>query len=82
MGEISVLETQHGSQLYTIGIQTYMTEVGVYLIEKRTLRVAWNIRGLVNSLIRKFDIIFDNNYGFKTPPPRVSDNMKTQETPP
>ncbi|RHZ77911.1 hypothetical protein Glove_168g307 [Diversispora epigaea] len=96
-----------GSQLYTIGIQTYMTEVSVYLIEKRevyflhhlksfnlplsfsayqslkgALRVAWNIRGLVNSLIRKFDIIFDNNDGFKTPPPRVSDNKKTQETPP
>ncbi|CAG8668557.1 14341_t:CDS:10, partial [Acaulospora morrowiae] len=95
-----------GLKLYTIGIQTHMTEVNVYLIEKRevyflhhlksfnlplsfsayqslkgALRVAWNIRGLVNSLIQKFDVIFDNNDGFKTPP-SVSDNKKTQETPP
>ncbi|RHZ76279.1 hypothetical protein Glove_199g101 [Diversispora epigaea] len=61
-----------GSQLYTIGIQTYIS----------ALRVVWDIRGLVNSLIQKFDIIFDNNDGFKTPPPRVSGDKKTQETPP
>ncbi|CAG8466371.1 5931_t:CDS:10 [Scutellospora calospora] len=45
---------------------------------KGALRTAWNIRGLVNSLIRKFNIIVDNNDGFKTPPMHMSDDMKTQ----
>ncbi|CAG8507582.1 1927_t:CDS:10 [Diversispora eburnea] len=93
-------------KLYIIGIQIYMTEVQIYLMEKHeiyflhhlksfdlpisfssykslksALKTVWNIRGLINSLIREFDIIFDNNDGFKTPPPRLSDNMKTKETP-
>ncbi|RHZ66968.1 hypothetical protein Glove_303g115 [Diversispora epigaea] len=90
-------------KLFIIGIQVYMTEVQIYMMEKReiyflhhlksfelpitfssynnlkfALRTMWNIRGLVNSLIREFDIILEDNDGFKTPPRRVSDNMKTQ----
>ncbi|RHZ44377.1 hypothetical protein Glove_735g1 [Diversispora epigaea] len=70
------------SQLYIIEIQTYMTEVSVYLIEKRELerRIKSSMEYQINSLIQKFDIIFDNNDGFKTPPSHVSDNKKIQET--
>ncbi|CAG8641789.1 8019_t:CDS:2 [Paraglomus brasilianum] len=94
---------------YIIGIQSYMTEIRVYLMERReiyflhhlksfnlpltfptyhylkvALRVAWNIRGLVNSLVRELEetIINDDNDGFKTPPTVLSNNMKTNETPP
>ncbi|CAG8461019.1 7964_t:CDS:10 [Cetraspora pellucida] len=94
---------------YIIGIQSYMTEIRVYLIEKHeiyflhhlksfnlpltfstyyylkvALRVAWNIRGLVNSLVweLKETLIDDDNDGFKTPPTVLLNNMKTIETPP
>ncbi|CAG8548826.1 3854_t:CDS:10 [Paraglomus occultum] len=51
---------------------------------KVALRVAWNIRGLVNSLVRELEetIIHDDDDGFKTPPTMLSNNMKTNETPP
>ncbi|RHZ79259.1 hypothetical protein Glove_150g88 [Diversispora epigaea] len=49
---------------------------------KYALRTMWNIRGLVNSLIQEFDIILDDNDGFRTPPLRVLYDMKTQITPP
>ncbi|CAG8594802.1 15501_t:CDS:2, partial [Acaulospora morrowiae] len=93
-----------GLHPYILGIQTYMTEVRIYLMEKRevyflhhlksfnlpltfsayhylksALRVAWNIRGLIKSLVREFDTVDDD--GFKTPPVTPSDNMKTQQTP-
>jgi len=96
---------KNGLHPYILGIQTYMTEVRIYLMEKRevyflhhlksfnlpltfsayhylksALRVAWNIRGLINSLVREFDTVDDD--GFKTPPVTSSDNQKTQQTPP
>ncbi|KAG9293161.1 hypothetical protein G9A89_010498 [Geosiphon pyriformis] len=86
-------------QPYIVGIQTYMTQVRIYLIEKRevyflhhlksfnlpltfstyhhlksALRVAWNIRGLVNALVREFDNVDDD--GFKTPPVTSSDKRR------
>lgn len=98
---------KNGLHPYILGIQTYMTEVRVYLMEKRevyflhhlksfnlpltfsayhylksALRVAWNIRGLINFLVREFDTVDDDDDGFKTPPVTSSDNKKTQRTPP
>ncbi|CAG8663389.1 5290_t:CDS:10 [Funneliformis caledonium] len=87
-----------GLRPYIIGIQSYMTEVRVYLMERReiyflhhlksfnlpltfstyhylkvALRVAWNVRGLVNSLVRELEtIVDDNDDGFKTPPIMLS----------
>ncbi|CAG8555807.1 27580_t:CDS:2, partial [Dentiscutata erythropus] len=64
-----------GLHPYIIGIQTYITEVRVYLMEKRR-----NVRGLINFLVWKLDTIDDD--GFKTPPVTLSNNIKTQQTPP
>ncbi|GBB96865.1 hypothetical protein RclHR1_28590002 [Rhizophagus clarus] len=47
---------------------------------KSALRVAWNIRSLINSLVWEFDTVDDNDNGFKTPPVISSDNKKTQRT--
>ncbi|CAG8459931.1 7911_t:CDS:10 [Paraglomus brasilianum] len=88
-------------KLYIIGIQTYMTEVRLYIMERNevyrlhflksfhlpltfsaysnlrvALKWAWNIRGMLNELIKKFEASSDDEYVFIS-----SSDMKTQTTP-
>ncbi|CAG8753315.1 uncharacterized protein OCT59_010658 [Rhizophagus irregularis] len=98
---------KNGMELYIVEIQAYMTEVRIYLIEKReiyffhhlktfnlpltfstykslkcALRVAWYIRGLLNSLVQELNTVnAGDDGGFKTPPTTSSVNKKTMQTP-